>query len=153
MITAISGIRDIHRDSERVVVAALRDLLMQTTDAHEVRFGGALGVDTVALEAAKAVKAHRSAGGRVWLKVIVPFTVGRQPARARTAIESCADEVVELHLPATERVPYFVRNNALLADADQLAAFTDGRTRGGTAYTIQRATKLRIRILQHQVEI
>ncbi len=118
-------------DGERVVgVTGHRHITAEdgTTVARVVaeypackwRFGGAAGVDTVALRAARAAAPS-------WLEVIVPGTVAQQPAEARRAIEECADAVVEMHGDLSRRETYARRNAAVVHDASELLAFLDER--------------------------
>ena len=51
MITVITGIRDIAADSYDIVEMAVLEELARP-NLHEIRFGGARGVDDVALRAA-----------------------------------------------------------------------------------------------------
>lgn len=132
MIVVFTGIREIDpRMTDEVELAVLEEI---GTGATELRFGGALGSDTLALLAVCSVKDARKVG-------YVPFTVYDQPQEAREVLQSCADEVVELRLPKSKRA-YLDRNLMMLEGADRLVAFTDGRTEGGTAYTIRNAEKL-----------
>lgn len=149
-IVAVSGLRDVLEDDHTVIARAIDELLAPGT-IRTVRFGGARGSDTVALRAARR---HVS----VSLEVIVPGHVDDQPEDARAAIYECADNIIELGLPASEPRSYLRRNDALLdgpygmfrgaigtsSRAHQLVAFTDGRRSGGTAYTIRRAETLNI---------
>ena len=138
MIVAITGHRDLHDASVPVVE---RTMAHEAPTATEIRFGGAIGVDTAALEACCFLRQE------VWpeLIVIVPCRVADQPKAARAVIKSCADEVIELDLPR-EGCSSLRRNDALLKGADRLVAFTDGRTTGGTWYTIQKARELGIEV-------
>lgn len=128
MIVAFTGIRDLAvaswPDVELAVLEAVGD------GATELRFGGARGADTVAL--AVACSAH------VLRCVIVPFQIKSQPRDAVRVIEQCADEVHELNLPPSKGA-YIKRNRELVRGADLVVAFTDGRTGGGTAATIELA--------------
>lgn len=132
MITVISGIRELHPSSYADVELAVLD---ETDIATTMRFGGALGVDTVALRAAGPSEIRKS--------VFVPFRVRDQPEAAREAIENCANDIVELRF-AKHSSAYLRRNDAMLDGADRLLAFTDGRDTGGTAYTIREAKKRNI---------
>lgn len=102
-------------------------------------------MDTVALRAACSV-AVVDGFFRPRLRVFVPWTVERQPEEARAAIRRCADEVVELRLTVSDA--YLRRNDAMLDGATELLAFTDGRAKGGTAYTIRKAGKLGIPVTE-----
>lgn len=128
MIIAVTGIRELDESS-------ILDVELATLDAANaatvMRFGGADGSDTVALEFAH---------GRTRCEVIVPARVTNQPAGARAAIRACADAVVELKHPLFPRPEaYYERNRQLVNGADRLLAFTDGQMRGGTYWTIRYA--------------
>ena len=129
MIIAVTGIRDLDEASVLDVELATLDAAIAST---QMRFGGADGSDTVALE---------SAHGRTRCEVIVPARVVNQPAQAREAIWACADAVVELKHPSFPRPEaYYARNRRLVDGANRLLAFTDGQKRGGTYWTIRYAT-------------
>jgi DNA polymerase III epsilon subunit-like protein len=115
-------------------------------DADEVRrviraepagvwiFGGALGVDTVALRAAREA-------GLSWLEVIVPGTVAQQPAEARRAIEECSDAVTEMRAPnLADARSYYARDREMVRRASRVLAFLDGRSgSSGTRATAEYA--------------
>lgn len=136
-VTVVSGIRDLAKSSHHVVELAT---LGAASQADELRIGGALGVDTVALEAACDTNVRKA--------VYVPFTVAKQPKAARAAIERCADEIVALKLGSPRnKGAYLQRNYIMLAGAQRLVAFTDGRETGGTAATIRKAKELGVETL------
>lgn len=129
-VVAISGIRDIAPEwTPRVELSVMGE----ASFASEIRFGGAIGVDTVALQSLGRVPNLRR-------EVYVPFTVAEQPRAARRAIDSYATSVHELNLARSRRA-YLDRNCAMLEGADRLLAFSDGRTKGGTYFTIQEAKR------------
>jgi uncharacterized phage-like protein YoqJ len=128
LVVAITGIRDIDPSMTDLVTRTLVEMV--AAGATEFVFGGALGLDTMALEAACELAVRRF--------VIVPFSILEQPRTARIAIETCADHVVELCRPMNPRA-WIERNVAMLAAADHVLAFTDGRTTGGTAFMIEKA--------------
>jgi hypothetical protein len=131
VILVVSGIRDVARGSERDVEMAVLEALGR--DPSEMRFGGARGVDTIALAAA----------GSVWsetrLRVFVPGRFSQQPRDAALAISAYAGEVVELGMSLADKRSFLRRNDAMLDGATDLLAFTDGRSSGGTFYTIMQA--------------
>jgi hypothetical protein len=136
MIITYSGIRDISEDSYNTIYQQVASDL--SNGATELRFGGALGVDTVALEAAYRYNVDAK------LRVFVPWKLRDQPAEARRTVQLCADEVVELQLPRVRWAP-LERNVAMLlgrgARSDRLVAFKDDRCEGGTFRTIERANQ------------
>lgn len=128
MIATFSGIRDLAPESYANVELAVLDTAIKF---DELRFGGAIGSDTIALSVAC------DADVRSVLHVFVPWTVKDQPKRAQETIK-CADLVTELKLIRDNRA-YLIRNDTMLMGTDQLIAFIDDREEGGTAYTIKRA--------------
>lgn len=135
MRVAVSGIRDLGPAWYAEVELAV---LEQAAVASELVFGGALGTDTVALAACCLATVPR--------RVVVPFTVREQPAAAARVIQACATDVDELRL-AHRPSSYLRRNDRMLAGAQRLLAFTDGRTTGGTAYTIRKAHALGLQVV------
>jgi predicted amidophosphoribosyltransferase len=131
---AITGIRDLARRSYPTVEIAILEALA-VPGLTTLYFGGALGVDSVALEAAGPY-AHA-----VDLVVVVPFTVDKQPREAQWVIETWADKIVELK-QAFSKSAYLRRNDEMVRRADRVLAFTDGHDSGGTAYTIRKAEAL-----------
>lgn len=106
MIVVVSGIRDLASSSEGAVSDAV---LEHAERATEIRFGGALGVDTVALGAVAEMPAVRKV-------VYVPFTIADQPASARRAF-AWADEIIQMRLPGTPSTnpgAYLARNRRML---------------------------------------
>ena len=148
-VVVITGIRELHSSSRHRVAERVQAVCGK---ASTMIFGGALGVDTEALIAA----AEYALYGPPERIVFVPFTRESQPAAAQKAIHQYAHIVRELDLPQG-RSAYLRRNDAMLeravavnqasrsADRSLLLAFTDGRERGGTAYTIRKAAQLGIR--------
>ena len=132
LVTAVTGIRDLSSGSEPDVWNAMADEVHGGTSV--IRFGGAIGVDTIALLAADMFR-----GSRTKLTVVVPSALDDQPEDAVEAALAAADEVVELGLERGTARSNLRRNDELLRGADRLIAFTDGRDQGGTSYTIDRA--------------
>lgn len=144
MLVTITGIRDLHPASEPDVELAIADLFAM--GAKTIRFGGALGADTVALTAAGELRP-----ASVRLEVFVPCTLADQPAVARRAIEKYADTVIEGRLPMKPWA-FLKRNDAMLTgDVELVVAFTDGREEGGTWYTMNAAKRRGITVLPVRV--
>lgn len=103
-------------------------------------FGGAIGVDTVALLAAWGPSQHCT--------VIVPGTVAQQPAEARKVIEARADSVVEMCAAnLSSSAPYMLRNAAMVHASSRVLAFTDGGpsgTRNAMEYARFQARPVRV---------
>jgi phosphoribosylpyrophosphate synthetase len=135
MIVAITGIRDLAPESESWVWATMEDLVTDPK-VKEIRFGGARGSDTIALNAA----GNARTGDRPKLVVMVPGKVEHQPPYARDVVRTWADEVKELGLNLKLPSSYIIRNRRLVDGADVLVAFWDGE-KGGTSYTIDYATQ------------
>lgn len=111
----------------RAITAADAEVVERTVAEYplcEWVFGGAVGVDTVALRAARA------AASVAWLEVIVPGAIAQQPREARAAIEECADAVTELRGNLATPQAYHARNLALVAAASEVLVFTDGLPSG-----------------------
>lgn len=142
MILGVTGIRNLCWDCYPDVELAMRDALA-AYEPTEIRFGGAIGSDTVALEAIGEAECD--------LVAVVPFRLADQPRDAQRVMTEFADRIVELELPRAA-ASYLRRNDVLLLGggiveggrADRLLAFTDGRTTGGSAYTVKKARELDI---------
>ena len=132
-VVAFSGLRDFP-DIHRTRVS--HEVRTWARGATELRFGGALGFDTLALNAVADLG--------IPCVVYVPFMLSDQPAAARAAIVESGARVVELGLPRG-RGAYVRRTHRMLQDAHLLVAATDGRRTGGTHYAITYATRHQIR--------
>lgn len=106
---------------------------LNSIHAREYTFGGALGVDTDALEhiAKTQPRAVRT--------VVVPNRVADQPRLARHAIRKYSTRVIELRNTGPDR--YMIRNRFMVDRSNRLSAFYDFRGRGGTYNTIEYARK------------
>jgi predicted Rossmann fold nucleotide-binding protein DprA/Smf involved in DNA uptake len=133
---AITGIRDLSSADTVLVEEAMGRLLEE--HRTEIRFGGARGVDTVAL-----VAAGQKAVLGVTLTVIVPGTVVQQPVAAQKAIRQYAHKIEEMKLPLSDKSSYQRRNIAMIAKADGILAFWHGWP-GGTANCILSARKIKL---------
>jgi hypothetical protein len=140
MIVTFTAIREISPDMVEEVEMAVLDVI--AAGATALRFGGASGGDTMALEAACRVRDAE----RAITTVFVPFRVYDQPKDARAAIELYADEVVEMNLRPGKSA-YLTRNRRMVDGSHLVVALTDGRLTGGTAYTIGYAQKKEIPVV------
>ena len=109
--------------------------------------GMAVGFDIAAAEAALALR-QELAGLRV--VAIIPFEgmQSRFSERDRTRFERIvaeADETITL-APRYSAEVYAVRNNFLVDNASACIAYFDG-SKGGTAYTVHRALKSLLQII------
>lgn len=141
MIITITGIRAVAPESRKTIENYIAELVAQ--GATLMRFGGAMGVDTMALVAASRHNVRR--------EVILPSGLSDAPHEARQAIIAHADDVHLMRLPAGSRSSYLARNRALVEGVrdeprtDRVVGFTDGR-KGGTAYTIEYAVHLGVAV-------
>ena len=135
-VVAVTGHRHITREDEATVERAVAEY-----PACKWVFGGAIGVDTVALREARKA-------GLSWLEVIVPGTVAQQPPEARRAIEECADSVVEMRARnLRDSAAFMDRNKAMVHAASEVLAFTDGGpsgTRNAMEYARFQARPVRV---------
>ena len=147
MIVAITGHRKLSPADAALVTARVEALIYEVRP-DVVIFGGAVGVDTVALAAAQH---HRSYGGhtvrahRSRLVVIVPDVVAAQPHEAREAIRLYADEVVEMRNPITgydNFYAYHARNREMVKRATHVLGFWNGDPRSGTSACLAYAASI-----------
>lgn len=144
LLVAVSGIRDIEpEDADRVVAPAMQ----KVCDDHplEIRFGGARGVDTIALAAALRYRYRKTQ-----LTIIVPGFLSEQPPIARRVAERALQErhtrLIELELPLNVPTSFTASNIRLLhphkgEKVDALLAFRHSRqgVKGGTLQTMKQA--------------
>ncbi len=153
--TVITGIRDLdYVLGKGIVLHKLEEIVRGPSEG--IVFGGARGVDTVALRAARYVRGRYI--GLCPLVVVVPGTVEQQPRGACAAIRECADEVVELKLPLHKPGSYHTRNQRMLLLAVERSAempqqpicvgFTDtlDPQAGGTASCMSYARRIGIEV-------
>ncbi len=147
MIVAITGSRSV-TEADAAHVARIVEALVYEVRPAEIIFGGAVGVDTIALAAAQH---HRSCGGRTVrahrsrLVVFVPDVVAAQPHAAREAIRLYADEVIELRQRITrtdEWAAYHARNREMVDRATHVLGFWDGGHRSGAGSCISYAQRV-----------
>lgn len=142
----VSGIRDPSPIGERAVQQKIAEVIEQYPLGFI--FGGARGVDTIALRAAyekrAAPRGTRPPAHMPNLVVIVPGTVLTQPPEAAAAIGNFADESIELRLDLARSAAYATRNGRMvtegrLRDPDErpiLLAFPTPGVTGGTRMTM-----------------
>lgn len=102
--------------------------------AREYIFGGARGTDTQALE---YLSRTQPASVRT---VVVPNTLGDQPASTIPVTQHNASRVIELHNTGSDR--FFIRNRYMVDHSTHLRAFYDGRGRGGTFQSMNYAKSI-----------
>ncbi len=147
MIVAITGSRSVTA-ADAAHVERIVETLVYDVRPREIIFGGAVGVDTIALAAAQH---HRSYGGHTVrahhsrLVVIVPDVVFTQPYEAREAIRRYADEVVELRQRITRDdgwAAYHARNRTMVDRATHVLGFWNGDPRSGTGACLAYAARI-----------
>ncbi len=147
MIVAITGGRNISV-ADAGHVELIVEQLVYEVQPREVIFGGARGVDTVALAAAQHHRSHRGGTVRAHhsrLVVIVPDVVAAQPHEAREAIRLYADEVVELRQRITRDdgwAAYHARNRTMVDRATHVLGFWNGDPRSGTGACLAYAARI-----------
>ncbi len=147
VIVAITGHRKLTPADGALVTARVESLIYEVRP-DVVIFGGAVGVDTVALAAAQHHRSHRGGTVRAHhsrLVVIVPDVVAAQPHEAREAIRLYADEVVELRKPvarADRWAAYHARNRVMVDRATHVLGFWDGGHRSGAGSCISYAQRM-----------
>jgi hypothetical protein len=140
-----SGARDIAHGAERLVQERTAEIVRALPEG--CIFGGARGVDNIALLAAREARTWRTTNP--WLLVIVPGTVDEQPREVRASIRAAADEIIEMGLPLRLAKSYHQRNGRMLLEASRrtehgdpepmLVAFPGLGQTGGTTNTLSQA--------------
>lgn len=138
-IIAITGNRDLVTSDFNVINCKIEELVTDKS-VSIIYFGGALGADTIALNAAIEI---RDAIGRsdINLICVVPDTLEKQPVATR-ATSLRADMVIELLNKITQDDKYHAyheRNRYMVDKATEVVAFWDGDTNSGTWSTIRYA--------------
>jgi len=131
----ITGLRDMAPTAEALIEATLAKVV-DRPEPIEIRFGGARGVDTCALILAARLAPDCD---RV---VYCPGVIADLQEEARAAL-IYATKVIELGA-ARGKAAFLQRNLSMLAGADVVIAFTDGRDHGGTAHAITYARLRRV---------
>jgi len=147
MIAAITGSRSVTA-ADAAHVERIVEALVYDVRPAEIIFGGAVGVDTIALAAAQHHRSHRGGTVRAHhsrLVVIVPDVVAAQPHEAREAIRRYADEVVMLRQRITRDdgwAAYHARNEAMVDRATVVLGFWNGDVRSGTHACLAYAARI-----------
>lgn len=132
-VVSITGSREFDIRESRLIHAAIAEIVSNPF-VREIRFGGALGVDTLALR--EAIRYTR----RPRLVVVVPGMIWQQPGYA-AGMARAADEIVELGLPYSDSNRYRKHNQHLVDAADMLWVFWNGDECSGPAMTMRMAKK------------
>lgn len=135
-VVGITGHRSLAKGDIPKIRAALKALVGNPA-VSEIWFGGALGADTVALQAALEFRVGR----RPKLVVVVPNTTDHQPVETRAWIHR-ADQVIELKAEITVKNKYqaFQQRNEFIVDhSSVLVAFWNGLFKSGTGSCVRYA--------------
>lgn len=111
--------------------------LVTDPDVEAIYIGGAVGGDTVALEAALDIVCMDKAK----LIVVVPCKVENQPRATHSATRR-ADEIIELGNPITSAngyESYKIRNRYMVDNAENTVGFWSGDKKSGTWHAINHA--------------
>jgi uncharacterized phage-like protein YoqJ len=115
--------------------------LIENPNVERILFGGAIGLDTICLEAALE---FRTTPSKPELVVIVPNRIQHQPRQAQRAIHR-ADTVLELGLPITlddGYRAYKVRNTKIVEASDVIVALWNEDPQTGTGHAVGVAKKM-----------
>lgn len=146
---AVTGNRGVTAADRSIIRRVVRELLADA-EVETIYFGGALGADTEALQAALGMRR----GDRPRLVVVVPDTLEAQPRETRD-VSRRADEVVELRRPIDASDgwrAYHARNRWMVDHASLLVAFWDGHPRSGTGATVRYARRRGVEVRIVSVE-
>ncbi len=135
LTTSITGNRHPSRSDNIIISRVMKDVVLQS---KKIIFGGAIGVDTVALES--AIKWRHFLNKPVRLIVIVPNTLSSQP-RETWVTSHKADRIIELGNDGPNR--FRIRNTAMVRRSDVLVAFWNGQKRSGTYMTMNIARRMK----------
>ena len=138
---AITGNRYPLPTDQRIIQNIMKKLVLNKK-VSEIIFGGAIGVDSIALIYALQFRAQ-AATKLPKLTVIVPDEVSNQPKSTRE-VTALANQIIELKNEITDTdgyKAYRVRNEEMVKRADRIVAFWNGVPRSGTFMTINLAKK------------
>ncbi|NLM83906.1 MAG: DUF1273 domain-containing protein [Clostridiales bacterium] len=137
----VTGHRALPPGRQLEIASALRDEVLRAVEDGYTRFisGFASGVDLMFAEIVDDLARENPA---LELHAAIPYR-GRLHTRDpvfRRLIARCKD--VRVYSETYSSDCYFVRNRAMVEQSQRVIAVYDGRSRGGTAYTIRRAYEL-----------
>ena len=131
MKIAITGSRKVHPDDYKIISQHMKTLCMDS-QVECIYFGGAIGVDSLALQSSLECEP------RPRLILVVPDKLSNQP-RSTWEPSKQADEIIELCNPITYDdffYSYKLRNIYMVDHSDKTVAFWTGDTKSGTYHTI-----------------
>lgn len=146
MIAAFSGHREILSIDTDKLRLAIRQLY---SEGYRIFMSGmAEGFDLLAAEVVLELKEELE---DIRLRCVIPFEghiakVGAKNRARYQAVCAAADEVVTLADAYHERA-YFIRNDYLVDNAEALICYYSGKRRSGTGYTVMRAIKKCLKIV------
>ena len=139
-----------HRDAVAADKERLASIIKQLyTDGYRTFMSGmAEGFDLLAAEVVLSLKEELS---EIKLVAVIPFEghiskVGSANRARYNAICTSADEVITLASEYHQKV-YYDRNDYLVDNADALICYYSGKRRSGTGYTVMRAIKKCLKIV------
>jgi hypothetical protein len=138
MIVAITGSRVVSLQGREKIHRIMKEVV-EDRNVKAIRFGGAEGSDTIALEAALLTRK----GTKPKLTVLLPNRLSDQPTETHN-ITLRADEVIELgrHITSGDGFQsYHLRNDDLIHPANVVVAFWNGKDASGTLSVIRKAGK------------
>lgn len=109
--------------------------------------GGAVGFDTVAAEAVLDLKAELT---DIVLIIVAPFPeqdkyFNIENKKRYMSVFNRADEVVTIS-SSFSNIAYLKRNDYMISHSCQLIAYWDGKSLGGTSYTVRKARDKKLTI-------
>jgi hypothetical protein len=134
VIIAVTGSRVVSNLGRELIYRTMLEI-SKDASVKEIRFGGAEGADTIALQAALDYRSEAK------LVVLLPNRLEDQPVETRS-ITSQADEVIELgrHITSGDGfASYHLRNDDLISPANLVLAFWNGKDASGTLSVIIKA--------------
>lgn len=135
---AITGNRLLSSSDHDIIIKTMQELCTIPV-LKTIMFGGALGADTVALQAALELDIPN----KPRLIVVVPDKLTSQPKQTQLISEQ-ADQVIELGIPISSGdhfQAYQVRNEYMVDNSDYVVAFWNKIQSGGTYNCIRYALK------------
>lgn len=130
---AITANRKLIENDNKIIFNKMAELVTCGT-VETIYFGGAVGGDTVALEAALSI----SCMNRPKLIVVVPCKLENQP-KSTHAISKQADEIIELNNAITPNDgfnAYKIRNIYMVDHVEKTVGFWSGDIKSGTWHAI-----------------
>lgn len=130
---AITANRKLIENDNKIIFNQMAELVT-CGDVESIYFGGAIGGDTVALEAALSIRCM----DRPKLIVVVPCKLENQP-KSTHVVSQQADQIIELNNPITPNDgfnSYKIRNIYMVDHAEKTVGFWSGDIKSGTWHAI-----------------